>query len=240
MKRLLLVLLCLFCIQCFPKGSPVKEAARLEQDIFNGRFPDRATYALEVLLKRAAYELGRKGYKVEGEKLLTEWRTKHKRTFYTYAVATMRDIGDHASLNQWLAEKYELMELILGVALCKNTHLSDIKTFLYTPPIVFRPSSFPMDMVGGERIDEYRRHFNEGSVYYGLAPVTLYWVVSGVCLVGTSGIGSVVCGLAAGVGERLFASFVGGKISDWVFNKANGTMMSNPNDWDYWSDTEDY
>jgi hypothetical protein len=236
MRHLIILVALLNPLTGFCKGSPVREVARLEQDILNNKLPDRATYALEILLGRAAKELKARGHKVEADRLLAEWKVKHRRIFYTYALATMRDIGDHQALNQWLADKYEMLEIILGVDICKSLHLSDIKTFLYTPPIVFRPSTFPMDNVQGERIDEYRRHFNEGAVYYGLVPVVSYWVIWGACTVGTSGMGAVamLCGIAGSVGERLLATFVGPKLSDWVYNKATGGLMSSPNDWDYW------
>lgn len=238
---ILLFLLCLVlaCDHAYSKSSPTQEAARLEKDILNGKMPDRTTYALEVLLTRASKELTKKGHKVEADKMMMDWRTKHKRVFYGYATSTMRDIGDHAALNQWLADKYEMMELILGVDVCKSLHLSDIKTFLYTLPVVFRPCTFPMDAVQGERVDEYRRHFNEGSVYYGLTPVVTYWVVWGACTYGTSGLGAVsmLCGLAGSLGERLFASYVGPKLSDFVYNKSCGGVMGS-GDWDYWESNE--
>lgn len=238
MRNLIVVLLCLLCLKAMPKGTPAREAARLEQDVLMGKMPDRVTYALEVLLNRASVELKKKGYKYEADQMMSEWRTKHKRTFLLYATASLRDIGDHAALNQFLGDKLKMLELILGTATMKATHLSDLYTFIFTPPIVFRPASFPMDGVSGERIDEYRRHFNEGGAYYGLVPVSLYWIATGACLVGTSGIGSILCGAAATVGEKLFATFIGPKLSDWVFNKANGIMIADPNEWQYWESEE--
>lgn len=128
-----------------------------------------------------------------------------------------RDIGDHKPLVEWLATFYDRLEFILGVGVCKATHLSDIKTFNFCIPVVFKPCTFPMDGVTGERSDEYKRHFAEGDVYYGLLPVTVYWLAEVPCLMAG---GAIVCGIVSGGAEYLVAKFVAPKVSDRVFERA--------------------
>lgn len=218
-----LSLLLLFCFPVFSDnyGTPLQHSARVEQDILNGKLAARTEEAMTNLIGVAYGELRKKGHKYEAETMQNEWYSTYRQMFRNYANA-MRDIGDHKPLSQWLADKYTMLEMVLGVTACKQTHLSDIKTFNFTIPVVFRPCTFPMDAIGGERINEYRNHFSEGQTYYGLVPVTTYWVVYGVTTAATMGGGFMfVAGLAGSLAEKLIA-VVTPKMSDKVYNKFCG------------------
>ena len=105
--------------------------------------------------------------------------------------------------------------MALGVEVCKALHLSDIKTFNFTLPIVFRPCSFPMDAVTITRKAEYRNHFAQGKVYYGLVPVITYWAINAPCMIGTAGLATMLCGPAASIAEW----FMGYSIAPWLSDK---------------------
>lgn len=143
--------------------------------------------------------------------------------YLTRMVAAQRggymDIGDHPEqvLSTWLRDFYERLELILGVTICKATHLSDIKSINSTVKIVFKPCSFEMDLVSGERIDEYRRHFNAGEVYYGLVPVAVWWLVDVPLLMTPA---AMFAGTIASAVQFGISKTVGPKLSDLVYTKS--------------------
>lgn len=214
------------------KTTALRQAARVEQRILEGYLADETVTQLGNLLGLGAAELKRRGYRVEADRMLSEWRSIWKNEFMLFATSSQRDIGSHYALNEWLASQMRTLELLLGTQILKSTHLSDIVTFLYCPQIVFRPKTFPMDDVPGERIDEYRRHFNEGRIY-GMVPVVVYWATYAAVSAVPGGY-VIVAGLAGDVAEKLFASFVGGRLSDWVYKKATGQLMANSDELEYY------
>jgi hypothetical protein len=201
--------------------SPLQESAKIESDILNGKLSMRTEKALNFVIITAAAELRKKGHKSEADRMEQEWNGFYRNQFRQYAMGMeMKDIGDHAPLSQWLAEKYELLEAVLGVEVCKKTHLSDLKTLNFTIPVVFRPCTFPMDGLTLARVDEYRNHFSEGQHYYGLAPVTAYWIVYASVAGATMGTGFVfIAGIAGDIAEKLFA-LITPKLSDTIYKKA--------------------
>lgn len=160
-----------------------------------------------------------------------EWAEKYH-GFIANAMLNRHDIGDHAPLILWLATLYDHLEAVLGVDVCKSLHLSDIKTFNYAIPVVFHPCTFPMDAVTGTRIAEYERHFDEGAVYYGLAPVVVYWLVNIGCNIISGGGGSLtmVCGLASDLAEKFTAAVTAPVLSDivYVLECGPGATLGNP------------
>lgn len=222
MKAVIFLMLFL-CVPSF-SSVPMSESAKIETDIENGKLAQRTQKALDTVLGVASGELRRHGHYAEADNLDMEYWNTYRDAFMSYFMGEDRDIGDHKPISQWLADKYDMLELLLGVGVCKQTHLSDIKTFNFTIPIVFRPCTFPMDSVLGVRIDEYRNHFSEGDVYYGLVPVVTYWVVYGVTTAATMGGGFVfIAGIAGSLAERLIA-IVTPNLSDKVFTRACGAQ----------------
>lgn len=218
MKKLLFVVSLLFVMTLARASTPFDQARQMEDDVLEGRLFLRSEKALNQLMKVAIAEL----YKQDKKQALIlkyEWETKYRAMYFVYE--TNRDIGDHYPLNKWLAEKYELLELTLGINLMRLTRLVDIKTFLYCPQIVFRPCSFNMDSVEGERIDEYRNHFGYGEKYTGLVPVTTYWVTYAAVTAGSYGTFIYLAGIAGAAAERIMI-LISPKLSDKVYNRACG------------------
>lgn len=146
-----------------------------------------------------------------------KWELDYRRfSGFLTKMVDSRDIGDHKPLIQWLADFYDHLEFVLGVSLCNATHLSAIKIFNFSIPVAFKPCTFPMDSVPGEREDEYRRHFAEGAIYWGLLPEVTYWVIEGPCFAAAGG---VICMPLAMGGEYVMGKFIAPKLSDWVFER---------------------
>lgn len=218
MNRLLWITVLVFLLTISRASKSVDYAAQTERDVMEGRLFLRSEHALAQLMKVAIAELAKKD-KVKAQTLKTEWETKYRAMYFVYE--TERDIGDHYPLNAWLAQKYNELELILGLDVMRLTRLVDIKTFLYCPQVVFRPCKFPMDNVTIPRIDEYRNHFAYGEVYTGLVPVTAYWVTYAAVTFGSSGTFVYVAGLAGSLAERA-VKLISPKLSDRVYTKRCG------------------
>lgn len=223
---LFLALVCQIACACpgGPEGancrgtSPLMASAQLERDIESGKLSQRTEAALDMLIRVAEGELKKKGAILEGASMRAEWDQDIRYQFRKFV--NSKDIGDHAPISLWLSEKYQMLEFILGVEVCKATHLSDMHTLNHAIPIVFRPCTFPMDAVQGQRIDEYRRHFSHGQVYYGLVPVTGYWVVYASVTTASAGTGFIYfSGLIASAAEKLI-SFVTPGLSDKLYRAA--------------------
>lgn len=174
----------------------------------------RTDAALDLLVERASKKLDEAGDSEYAYFKHTEWKRQYSGTLTRLMNA--RDIGDHPTqeLSVWLEDFYEHLEFVLGIEVCKALHLSDIKTINCTVKIVFYPCSFLMDSVAGERIDEYRRNFAEGEVYYGLVPVLSFWAVEIAMMAG----GIPVPFVAGGV-EFMMGKFVAPKLSDAIFTR---------------------
>lgn len=219
--RLILIVL-LTCSFAFP--SYLQESANVERDVLNGKLHERAVKAIDAVIKLLSVELRKRGYKDKSERLDFEWNEVHRWTYEEY-VSGKRDIGDHPTqlLNQWIEEQVVMAEMVLGVSFCKTAHISDLRVLNATPRIVFRPCSFEMDHVQGERIDEYRRHFSRGSVYFGLVPVVTYWGSYIGCGFASAGTGFVyACGLVGELAENLMGHFVTDRLSNVIYKKACG------------------
>lgn len=217
---LLTFLICNWCL-----SLPLQVAADIEAQIDADKSLDMPVIkklsdrAINSALQLAAVELKKKGKIIEADDMMMEWKS-----IYGSSLKYMgRKIGDHKPLSQWLKEKYDLIEFVLGVEVCKKLHLSDIKSLNHGFPVVVKPCTFPMDQVTGTRKDEYKRHFCGGphgdDTYYGVIPVVTYWAAYTGCTIGTMGTGFVlVCGLAGNTAEKLIG-MVADDLSDRLFDR---------------------
>lgn len=181
--RLYVLFLALFCLFNTPiLATPQPEisprtkrlAAQFEKDIRAGRLNVKANHAIQTLLRRGAYEMKLHGHYGVADFMMYEWATR-----YQYML-TSRDLGDHAPLSQWLAEKYEEMEFILGKDICHALRLDNIKIINFGIPVAL----FCVDHVDAV---EYQKHFQP------LAGVVTYWSTFGVCIGATFGTGFLFC-----------------------------------------------
>lgn len=206
------------------KAEARRQVRLLKAEIRSGNLDalaQRSDAAIQAMVARGVKELAIRGDEVYAAQAQSEYETKFRG--YLTRMVRSRDIGDHKPLVEWLDSFYERLEFVLGVELCKATHLSDLYTLNHCIPVVFHPCTFPMDAVGGDRESEYQRHFAKGSVYYGLVPVVTYWALDIGCVAATQGAGTIwLCGPIAGAGEYLMATFVAPKLSNAVYEHVCG------------------
>jgi hypothetical protein len=227
--KLILLLMCLFGSTIF--ALPIEQeffakqhTRQLRQDLRRGDLSTlamRSDQALNRLVSNALDQLRAKNEGAFADESQIEWTGTYQGFLTRSMNQEKQDIGDHRPLIEWLSTFYAALVSKLGIQVCKSTHLSDIETFNYTIPIVFHPCTFPMDNVSGAREDEYRRHFAQGAVYYGLAPVVTYWTADLACSVFSYGTGVVwLCGTIGDVAEVFMAKAFAPSLSDIVFERA--------------------
>jgi len=221
------VLFFLLCLTSVSMGAvtAVQEAGRAEEEILQGRLNKISQKAIDGAIRLAASQLQKEGYLLEAAVMVQEWDNQYKWEFarYTNASQDTRDIGDHSEIWPWLTEKYNMLELLLGLPMCERLHLTALKIFNFTPKIVFRPKTFPMDQVLGDRKDEYLRHCVEGQYYYGLVPEATYWGAYLACSFASSGSGFILlCGTLGNLAEKVMAKFAAPKLCGAIYDRAVG------------------
>jgi hypothetical protein len=202
-----------------------KKVQKLVEQIEDGELGDLTDRAISRLIKYAAGQMYRKGFKKQAKQIVKEYNKSYdgyvarlsKKSIFT-------NIGDHKPLFDWLAITYEQIEHALGFAQCEKLHLTDLKTLNYGLPVVFRPCDFDMGEITDPRITEYRRHFSgkcDGELYHGVAPVVTYWTTELICGTASWGAGSFLACLPIAEGaEYIMQKYFAEKLSDSVFKMA--------------------
>ena len=201
-------------LPCVNDGSPINEcaksdivevsdrtlnlASRFEKDIERGRLKERTNFALNAIVKLAVWKLRRTGNTVQADKLQDEWEGQWE------GYLLKRDLGDHKPLSKWLAEKYAMLEFILGEAVCEMLRLTDIKIINYGIPVVF-------SCVDNVDVDEFYKHF------VPLSGTTIYWVTVFGCVGATWGSGFLFCAPVGMGAELLTEKFVAPKLNPKVW-----------------------
>lgn len=176
--------------------SSVAQVREYERDIRDGRMRERTNVALNAIVRFAAFKLKAKGNKIAAQKLINEWESK----WNGYIMRVGRDIGDHAPLSAWLAEKYAMLEFILGVDVCHALRLDDIKIINFGIPVVF-------SCVDNVDEAEYGRHF------IPFSGTVIYWGSFFACVGGTWGTGFLFCSPISWGCEWLTESYLAPKIN---------------------------
>lgn len=232
MKTFLFSYLLIFLLGAPSQAAPFKESdvksigASLEDPTLH-KLAERTDKTIEAIIMRSKAALLDQGYQLEAAELEYEFEYDY-RDFVTKMVSG-RHIGDHKPLIEWLITASHAIRDKIGVDAWKMLHISDLDTISYSIPIVFHPCDFPMDNITQDRKTEYRNHLARDiggpNELYGLAPVITYWAIEAVCLFGTSGVGSLLCGLAASGAERFMGAIVGPALADKIFVRACGQLV---------------
>lgn len=215
MKRLLVVTFVLFSLVAFSEEEPVmtgftpelsvrtnRLAFKFRKDIERGDLRKRTDRALGAIVHLAIYKLRLSGHKKEAAQLKKEWEGQWE----GYLLRT-RDLGDHKPLSIWLAQKYEMLELILGETVCKALRLTDIKILNYGIPVVF-------SCLDNVDIYEYSLHF------IPFSKTVSWWVTELTCVGGTWGSGFLYCGFISTGVEFLVGEYVAPKLNPWAWDKS--------------------
>lgn len=169
-----------------------------EADVRAGRLRERTNFALNAMVRFAIFKLKAKGHKIQAAKLQSEWENK-----WQYDLLR-RDLGDHRPLSAWLAEKYEILEFILGTGFMELTRLVDLKIINYAIPVVF-------SCVDDVDVVEFSKHF------IPLSKVTIYWGSFFACVGGTWGTGFLFCSPISMGCEFLTGRFVAPRLNEPVW-----------------------
>lgn len=192
-------------------------AKQYENDIKSGRLAKRSSQALNAIIRLAAYKLNRVGHKKQAKDLIYEW--EHRWDGEIVRLAESRGIGDHKPLSKWLADKFDMMEFILGKSICEALRLTDIKTINFSIPIV-------ISCVDNISQEEFRSHFvfDYANDYKGLCPVVVYWVSFFSCVGASWGTGFIACAPISTGTEWLALNFVAPKLSEplWKLSCSRG------------------
>jgi len=165
------------------------QAKRFRKKIESGKLRQETDNALDAIIRLASYKLHKDGYESLSQKLINEWESQWK------GYLTRRDITDHAPLSEWLHEKTDMLEFILGKDIMHALRLDDLITINFCIPVIF-------SCIDDVSLEEYGFHFiGDGkNGYRGLGPVLSYWGSFFTCVGLTWGTGFMFCApIAMGV-----------------------------------------
>jgi hypothetical protein len=174
--------------------------AEFEMEVRDGRLKQRTNIALNGIVRLAIRKLKAKGHSYEAKKLQEEWETR----WDGYIFRVGRDLGDHRPLSQWLAEKYAMLELILGTTVMEATRLVDLKIINYGIPVVF-------SCVDNVDEAEFGRHF------IPFSGTVIYWTSFVACVGGTWGTGFLFCSPISWGCEMLTENVLAPKLNPTVW-----------------------
>lgn len=175
--------------------------------------------ALNAVVAEGIFALRSNGDHRLADRYEGEWNQKFANYFTGIGAL---DLGDHKPLSKWLADFYVKIEDRIGLAATRSGLLGDIYLMNYAIPIVFAPKGdWRTTTTPNRDWVEYRKHF------IPFANVITYWGVKLACnrLLRGQDMGNQGKKLCNTVAEKLrhaMGRYVAPKISDFVFNRANG------------------
>lgn len=138
-----------------------------------------------------------------------------------------RSMGDHDPALPFLIKVYHKSVQLIGQDATDALGICDLATIAWGLPVVFHPATFSPNLVHPDepRQTDYRDHFAKDSGndhLWGLASVATKYAVMIPCDIATSGIAAFLCGPAGLAAEFIMGTRVYPKLSDRIFNRANG------------------
>lgn len=175
--------------------------------------------AMAQLLESTANVLRREGFNKEADRIGTEW--KQMSAVYFNKSNNLLKLGDHAPLNQWLADIYNLVEGSLGQEKVSEYHLDDIKFINYGFPVVIHPSGDPSTGKAWG-MQEYSEHFVPFST------AVSYWAGYFVCKkVIKSGTLANMCNSSLDTFRSTIESYIAPGVSDEIYRRFNPENPAN-------------
>lgn len=132
------------------------------------------------------------------------------------------DLGDHKPLLQFLANLFDKLEDRVGSSILYSGIIGDIYQMNYALPIVFTPKgSWRTNVTPNRDWVEYRKHF------IPFANIITYYAANIACnkIIAQQNMGNQGKKLCTKISEKLrfaMGRYVAPKVSDFIFNKANG------------------
>ena len=152
------------------------------------------------------------------DELLGNW---NRTQFQIFSNMTMKDLGDHAPLFQWLEDFFTKMADQYGTIIYSLPYVSDIRTLNFAIPVVFVPKG-NWQMVGQDNRIEYRKHF------IPFANIVTYYAAFYGCQFAVVKLGvpqlKQLCGKAADQLKFVMGRYIAPQVSDWIFKGVNANL----------------
>lgn len=159
--------------------------------------------SLDGMIKIAAWQLRLRGYDSVADELEADWGNQFSGLLP--AAVVLEDLGSWAPISEWIAVRYELLELLLGEDVMENLRLTDIKIINFAVPVVFKLSIIDPGAIDAP---EYKLHF------VPLSGTVAWWTTFLACEVAVWGTDfTFLCGFA-GDGMRFVAKAIAPRYSD--------------------------
>lgn len=174
------------------------------------RAATQSNLALRAIFRIAVRNLKAKGYYADAYRMEAKWKSLDGKLI---EAVRNRSIGDFEPISDWLAVAYELLELKLGIDVCRTLRLTDLKTLNYCIKVCFKPCVYGYA--------NFYDHFVADERYKGLAPVISYWTAVITCNIASYGAGYFfICSPIGMLVERAVLLRVGPwaapKLYDWA------------------------
>lgn len=212
MKKALFIILSIINLGTLKANETKQLEIQAEMNISGfGNLSYTTNKAITSIIELSAHELRKQEKHELAKKLETEWRKLDG--YLIDVVVNNRDIGWFKPLIEWLAVTYELIELELGLELCRALRISDLKTINHGIIVVFRPCYYGLK--------EFTLHFVHDDKYRGFAPVISYWAAALSCTAALHGAGYFfVCSPTAMLIERVVDKRIAPKVAPKIYNAA--------------------
>lgn len=192
-----------------------KIAAENTMNAFKNDIQNKASFeqALDSLLDKASSALLQEGYILEAANVKNEW--VQMSAIYFHNPMSILKLGDHAPLNQWLADTYNMLEGTLGREKCATYHLDDIKSINYGFNVTFHPAGDPATGTAWGKT-EYSEHF------VPFTTAVSYWIGFLACKeFGKSGTAAQFCNGSLDTFRSTIESYIAPALSDEIYNHFN-------------------
>lgn len=171
-----------------------------------------ANLAVKTVMRIGIMNLHRKGFHTEARDVELRWK-KIDGLLIKYAQdyeSDSRKITDFEPWNKELAMLYLILEAKLTYPTAYALRLTDLATYLWTPPVVFHPCD------KGEQEFFYHFAHDLDGHYRSFAPTTAYWLTVLGCNIATYGAGYFfICSPASMLVEKI----VDAKVAPWLSPK---------------------
>ena len=173
---------------------------------------------LDILVRQGLEALRNHGHQSLANELEVQWQQERQRLA---SQINIFDLGDHRPLSRWLARFDEILRSKLGDQVMGMLNLDDVNDLNYAIPVVFQPRG---DRRNQDRWDqaEYRNHF------VPFATIVTYWTSLFACKYATRAYPQYgrFCSLAAAIARNGMKVAIAPKLSDNIYNAANGLPRS--------------
>jgi hypothetical protein len=175
--------------------------------------------AISNLLRKADVILRAEGHDDVADEIQTEYMLYYQNAATNYVLGTV-EIGDHPPLSEWIDKVHDKIHKTLSDFICKNMHFHDLYILNHGLPVVFSPKKYTLK----DYLDHFSGHLVWGWFWdhHGVAGVVTYWLVDGVCIAGTYGLGIVtfVCGPVATLAENVMDKSIAPPIGKRIWERA--------------------